>query len=73
MMISGLLNAAAGMVGFALAPALQGLLDFGGLDAAMAAMGILALLCAPMCLIITSRDSKGPSGSGEAPSFAKAR
>lgn len=72
MMISGLLNAAAGMVGFALAMALQALLDFGGLDAAMTAMGVLAIMCAPLAAIITSRDPKEPATAAEPPSFAKA-
>jgi MFS family permease len=72
MMISGLLNAAAGMVGFALAPALQGLLNLGGLNAAMAVMTALALVCAPLSIVITSRDPKGPSVPAETPSFRKA-
>lgn len=57
MIISGMLNAAAGMVGFILSPVLQSLLQARGLVFTLTAMiGIVAALI-PAAVIITSRDS----------------
>ena len=54
MIISGMLNAAAGMVGFILSPVLQSLLQARGLVFTLAAMiGIVAALI-PVAVIITS-------------------
>lgn len=56
MIISGMLNAAAGMVGFILSPVLQSLLQARGLVFTLTAMiGIVAALI-PVAVIITSRD-----------------
>jgi predicted MFS family arabinose efflux permease len=56
MMISGMLNAAAGMVGFILSPVLQGLLDAGGLTVTLSAMMGIAALLIPVIFVVTSRD-----------------
>ncbi len=66
MIISGMLNAAAGMVGFILSPVLQSLLQARGLVFTLAAMiGIVAALI-PVAVIITSRDSAElPDEAGE--------
>jgi MFS family permease len=56
MIISGMLNAAAGMVGFILSPALQSLLDAGGLTVTLEAMIGIAALLVPVIFVVTSRD-----------------
>lgn len=56
MMISGMLNAAAGMTGFIFAPLLNSLLENGGLSAAMLVMSALAVLMIPIAFVVTSRD-----------------
>lgn len=56
MLISGMLNAAAGMTGFIFAPLLNGLLENGGLSSAMLVMSILAVLMIPIAFLVTSRD-----------------
>ena len=57
MIISGMLNAAAGMMGFILSPVLQALIQTKGLITILAAMtGIVAVLI-PVAIVITSRDS----------------
>jgi len=56
MIISGMLNAAAGMVGFILSPVLQSLLDAGGLTVTLEAMIGIAALLVPVIFVVTSRD-----------------
>jgi predicted MFS family arabinose efflux permease len=56
MIISGMLNAAAGMVGFILSPALQSLLDMGGINITLGAMMGIAALLIPVIFVVTSRD-----------------
>lgn len=70
MAISGMLNAAAGLVGFALSPLLQALLDAGGTRTALLSMVVLAAALAPVVLVVTSHDPKPEhvgrgDGSGE--------
>lgn len=57
MMISGMLNAAAGMVGFILSPVLQSLLQAKGLLFTLAVMISIAAALIPVALVVTSRDS----------------
>jgi MFS family permease len=56
MIISGMLNAAAGMVGFILSPALQSLLDVGGINGTLGSMIGIAALLIPVIFVVTSRD-----------------
>lgn len=56
MIISGMLNAAAGMVGFILSPLLQSLLQTKGLVATLTAMIGIAVLLIPVIIVVTSRD-----------------
>ncbi|WP_315583141.1 MFS transporter [Actinomyces viscosus] len=58
MLISGMLNAAAGLVGFALSPILQGLLKTGGVVVALGAMLVPVAALVPIAVIVTSRDPK---------------
>jgi predicted MFS family arabinose efflux permease len=58
MIISGMLNAAAGMVGFVLSPALQALLDARGLVATLGSLIGIAALLIPFIFVVTSRDGK---------------
>lgn len=57
MVISGMLNAAAGMVGFILSPVLQSLLQAKGLLFTLAVMISIAAALIPVALVVTSRDS----------------
>lgn len=61
MMISGMLNAAAGLGSFALSPAMQALLDASGLGGTLASLAFPIALLFPAVLLVTSRD---PSKSG---------
>lgn len=56
MIISGMLNAAAGMVGFVLSPVLQSLLQAKGVVATLTAMTGIAAALIPVILVVTSRD-----------------
>ncbi|WP_201331090.1 MFS transporter [Lactobacillus nasalidis] len=56
MMISGMLNASAGMVGFVLSPLLNQLLAVGGLQLVVAAVAAAAALTLPVVFLVTSRD-----------------
>jgi MFS family permease len=57
MIISGMLNAAAGMVGFILSPLLQAILTAGGLIVTLGVMIGIAVLLIPVLIFVTSRDS----------------
>lgn len=61
MMISGMLNAAAGLVGFALSPILQGLLESSGVPGALGAMLVPVAALVPIAVVVTSRDPRPPS------------
>lgn len=69
MLISGMLNAAAGMVGFILSPLLQVMLGAKGLSFTLAAMVGMAIALVPVVVIVTSRDRRsravGRRGTGE--------
>jgi MFS family permease len=56
MIISGMLNAAAGMVGFILSPMLQAILTARGLIVTLGVMIGIALLLIPVIIIVTSHD-----------------
>jgi MFS family permease len=57
MIISGMLNAAAGMVGFMLSPMLQAILTASGLVVTLGVMIGIAVLLLPVIIVVTSRDS----------------
>jgi MFS family permease len=57
MIISGMLNAAAGMVGFMLSPMLQAILTARGLVVTLGVMIGIAFLLLPVIIVVTSRDS----------------
>jgi MFS family permease len=57
MIISGMLNAAAGMVGFILSPMLQAILTASGLVVTLGVMIGIAVLLLPVIIVVTSRDS----------------
>ena len=54
MLISGMLNAAAGMVGFAFSPLLNRLVDAGGLSHALLVVSLIAALMIPVTTVVTS-------------------
>jgi predicted MFS family arabinose efflux permease len=56
MIISGMLNAAAGMVGFILSPLLQSILATNGLVVTLSVMIGIAVLLIPVIVFVTSRD-----------------
>lgn len=56
MIVSGMLNAAAGMVGFVLSPLLQSLLQSNGIVVTLGVMIGFAALIIPMIVVVTSRD-----------------
>jgi MFS family permease len=56
MIVSGMLNASAGMVGFFLSPTMQALLDAGGVTVTLGAMIGMAALLVPVIFVVTSRD-----------------
>lgn len=58
MLISGLLNAAAGLGSFALSPTLQGLVSAGGVPHTMFALLAPTALLIPIAFIVTSADPK---------------
>lgn len=57
MIISGMLNAAAGMVGFILSPLLQAVLTASGLVVTLGVMIGIVVLLLPVIIVVTSRDS----------------
>lgn len=58
MMISGMLNAAAGLGAFVLSPTIQGLLDAGGTTFALGALLVPVAALAPIAFVVTSADGK---------------
>jgi MFS family permease len=64
MVVSGMLNAAAGMVGFALSPTMQALLDSYGLIPTLAALGGLVAVVVPCIFAVTSRDGSARGRDG---------
>lgn len=58
MTISGMLNAAAGMVSFVLAPVMQSLLDRAGLAVTLTVLCVLCAALIPVSIFVTSRDPK---------------
>jgi predicted MFS family arabinose efflux permease len=61
MLISGMLNAAAGMVGFVLSPLMQGVLNAGGLFATLMMLFGVAAALIPVAFVVTKRDPKRES------------
>jgi predicted MFS family arabinose efflux permease len=57
MIISGMLNAAAGMIGFILSPFLQAVLTANGLIVTLGVMFVIVVLLIPVLVFVTSRDS----------------
>jgi MFS family permease len=75
MMISGMLNAAAGLMGFGLSPALQSMLSSVGTSWTLMLLLVPVAVLVPVTLLVTSRDpevgaaksdAQSPSESGEA-------
>lgn len=66
MLISGMLNAAAGLCGFVLAPAMQGLLSTVGLVPTLYWLCLPIALLIPFVLLVTSRDKASVAASGNA-------
>lgn len=58
MIISGMLNAAAGLGAFVLSPTLQALVDVGGARFALESMIVPALVLIPVAIVVTSADPK---------------
>lgn len=58
MLISGMLNAAAGMGSFVLSPTLQTLLDSGGIDFTLSLLLVPVMLLLPVVFVVTSADPK---------------
>ena len=58
MLISGMLNASAGMVSFFLSPALTQLLKVGGLTLSLIVLSVLSVFLVPVTVIVTSRDKQ---------------
>lgn len=58
MLISGMLNAAAGMGSFVLSPTLQALLDSGGIDLTLSSLVVPVMLLLPVVFVVTSADPK---------------
>lgn len=58
MLISGMLNAAAGMGSFVLSPTLQALLDSGGIDLTLSSLLVPVMLLLPIAFVVTSADPK---------------
>lgn len=65
MLISGMLNASAGMVGFVLSPLLNRLLETGGLQYALMIISVIAAVMIPIAFIVTSKDPKKPESNAE--------
>lgn len=64
MLVSGMLNAAAGLGAFVLSPTLQTLVNAGGVQFALEAMVLPALLLIPIAMVVTSADPKPSARSG---------
>lgn len=67
MLISGMLNAAAGMTGFIFAPLLNRLLESGGVSTAMLVMAGVAACMIPFVFVVTSRDPSAKIINMQAP------
>jgi predicted MFS family arabinose efflux permease len=65
MLLAGMLNAAAGMVSFFLSPGIVALLQWGGIQTALTALGFLCALLIPITLIVTSHDPRKAKGEQE--------
>lgn len=65
MLVSGMLNAAAGLGAFVLSPTLQTLVNAGGVQFALEAMILPALLLVPIAMVVTSADPKPSAKSGD--------
>lgn len=65
MVVAGILNAAAGMIGFFLSPVLQLLLSVGGVLLAMMCLLLPVLVMVPVVIFVTSRDPKRQEVRGE--------
>lgn len=64
MLISGMLNAAAGMIGFIFSPMINALIESGGLSRALLVVSLLTVLLIPITFLVTARDPKrGAAGS----------
>lgn len=57
MIISGMLNASAGMVGFILSPVLQSFLSYNGLYFALNVLILMMVLLVPIVIVVTSKDN----------------
>lgn len=64
MLISGMLNAAAGLGSFVLSPTLQALLDSGGLAHTLVILLVPVFVLVPVTLAVTSADPKRSSDCG---------
>jgi predicted MFS family arabinose efflux permease len=65
MLISGMLNAAAGMMGFIFSPLLQSLLDWQGLSFTLYSLAGIIVLLLPIIAVVTSRDNAAENLSSE--------
>jgi predicted MFS family arabinose efflux permease len=65
MLISGMLNASAGMVSFFLSPALTQLLETGGLTLSLIVLSVLSVFLVPVTVIVTSRDKEAVKDENE--------
>lgn len=57
MIISGMLNASAGMVGFILSPVLQSFLSYNELYFALNVLILMMVLLVPIVIVVTSKDN----------------
>lgn len=62
MLMAGMLNASAGMIGFILSPTLTAILHKGGLNLALIVLSAVSILLIPIALVVTSRDKKAVEG-----------
>lgn len=72
MTISGMLNAAAGMGAFILSPAIQALLQAGGLHMTLSILIVPAAALIPVAFLVTSHDPKPDRRAGNAGAEQKA-
>lgn len=69
MIISGILNAAAGLLGFILSPTLQAILDTGGVTATLSVLSVVSVILVPVVYIVTSRDDTATDNMDETVDF----
>lgn len=67
MLVAGMLNAAAGLGSFVLAPVMQSLIDANGLTGVAGAMLVPVALLLPIAWVVTSRDPKRVAGVHSTP------